>query len=390
MTDFNQVINRKQTNSVKWDRIAETYQEEDLLPLWVADMDFFSPAFVTDAFRKFLDTGVLGYSEPSDSLYQAIIDWQQTQHDFTVAREDILFSVGVVPSIAAAVQAYTEEGDAVLIHDPVYFPFSAVVKENKRKLVRNPLKEENGCFVIDFAAMEQAIQEHQVKLFILCNPHNPGGRVWKAEELKQMGELCEKYGVILISDEIHQDLIFEPNQFTSFQNAYDAAGKFSIILTAATKTFNLAGIKNSMVFIKDPELKQKFVAVQQKNHDNEINTFGLIGTEAAYRGGAEWLAELLAYLAENVRFVTDYFHEHLPKVNVMTPQGTYLLWLDFSAYGLSDKELEDFLVHQAKVVLNTGISFGPKGTGHMRMNLAAPKATIQEGLTRIKTAFDSL
>lgn len=387
MTDFDNVIERRNTNSVKWDSIVSTYKEEDLLPLWVADMDFPSPPFVNDAIRSFLDTGVLGYSLIPDSLYEAIINWQQRHHSFTINKDEILFSSGVVPSIATALQAYTEPGDAVLIQDPVYFPFSNTIKENERKLVRSELKVEEGHFVVDYDDMEAKIKENNVKAFILCNPHNPGGRVWTKEELVKMGELCKKYGVLVISDEIHQDLIFAPNEFITFQNAIDPEGAFSIILTAATKTFNLAGIKNSMIFIKNEELKKKFTAVQQRNHDYEINTFGLIGTEAAYAHGDAWLTDLLAYLQANIDFVIEYFATNLPKVNVMRPEGTYLVWLDFSAYALSDKELEDAFIHEAKVVLNTGISFGPAGSGHMRLNVAAPKATLAEGLERINTVF---
>lgn len=390
MTNFDEIIQRRNTNCVKWDTICQTYQEEDLLPMWVADMDFSSPAFVIEDMKNFLQTSVLGYAVNPDSLYDAIISWQKRRHDFAVKKEEILFSSGVVPSIATAIQAYTQPGEAVMIHDPVYFPFAGSVLENKRKLVRSKLLEVDGRFEMDFSDMEKKFQDEAIKLFILCNPHNPGGRVWSKDELEKLGRLCEKYRVLLISDEIHQDLIFAPNQFTTFQNAYDHEGKFSIVLTAATKTFNLAGIKNSMVFIRDKQLREAFSEKQKENHVQEINTFGLTGTESAYSKGDGWLDELLVYLADNISFAEDFFKAHMPKVKAMHPEGTYLIWLDFSAYGLSDKALEERLVHIGKVVLNTGISFGPQGTGHMRLNAAAPKALIKEGLSRIQNAFDGL
>lgn len=390
MLDFDVNIDRKHTNSEKWDSIEETYHEQNLLPMWVADMDFESPEFVRKDLQEFLATGVLGYVQEPDSLYQAIIDWQARHHQFQIRKEDIIFSSGVVPSIVNAIQAYTKENETVMIHDPVYFPFTGSVRDNRRTLVRSRLKEVNGHFEMDFADMEEKIRRENVKLFVLCNPHNPGGRVWSADELRQLGELCEKYQVLIVSDEIHQDLVFTPNQFTTFQNAYDPEGKFSIILTAATKTFNLAGIKNSMVFIRNPKLREAFISKQRQNHTQEINTFGLLGTESAYNKGDKWLSALLDYCWGNVLFTEKYLKEKLPKISVMQPEGTYLMWLDFSAYGLTDQELEDRLIHKGKVVLNTGISFGPAGAGRMRLNIAAPRNLIEEGLKRISAALEGI
>lgn len=387
MTIFDEQINRKQTNCVKWDSIVQTYHADDLLPLWVADMDFLAPTPVINAFESYSARGLFGYSITPESLYQAIINWQKKRHGYSIEKEEILFSSGVVPSIALAVQSYTDEGDSVLIHDPVYHPFAAVVTENHRNLVRSTLIEENNHFVMNLEEMERLIIAHQVKLFILCNPHNPGGRVWTKEELAAVGNLCKKHGVLVVSDEIHQDLIFKPYTFTNFQLADPTFEEFSLVFTAATKTFNLAGIKNSMVFIKNPKLRARFQETQKRNQQGEINTFGYIGTEAAYNHGGNWLDELLPYLQENVQFVKTYLSEKLPSVHVMCPEGTYLMWLDFSAFGLSDKELETHLIEKAKVVLNSGIIFGSKGAGHMRLNVACPRATLEEGLRRIVQSF---
>lgn len=387
MSQFDQIVDRKKTQSVKWDTLEATYKQESLLPMWVADMDFKAPAAVQSAFQTYLNQGVFGYSIVPDSLYDAIISWQKRRHDFTIKKEDILFSSGVVPSIALNVQSYTQPGDTVLIHDPVYPPFAESVEENNRKLVRSKLFTDDK-FKMNFAEMERLIQEEDVKLFILCNPHNPGGRVWSKDELQQVGNLCKKYNVIVVSDEIHQDIIYQPKTFTTFQNADPSFKDFSIVLTAATKTFNLAGIKNSMVFIKNPELKQTFEKIQKQNHQNDINTFGMIGTQAAYEGGEAWLNELLDYLKENIDITYNFFQKELPDVKVSKPEATYLMWLDFSAYHLTDKQLEEKLINEAKVVLNPGISYGEQGTQHMRINLACPHSTLKEGLQRIAAAFN--
>ncbi|KFN89941.1 Dyp family iron-dependent peroxidase [Tetragenococcus muriaticus 3MR10-3] len=328
MNQFDQIIDRRQTHSVKWDTLEATYHSKGLLPMWVADMDFQAPEAVQTAFQNFLNQGVFGYTITPDSLYDAIISWQKQRHHFDVKKEEILLNSGVVPSIALSVQAYTNPGDAVLIHDPVYPPFAQVVKENHRKVVRSQLYTDDK-FVMNFAEMERLIQEENVKLFILCNPHNPGGRVWSKEELQHIGNLCKKYHVTIVSDEIHQDIVYQPETFTTFQNADPSFKDFSIVLTAATKTFNLAGIKNSMVFIKNSELKQAFEKVQKQNHQNDINTFGIIGTQAAYKGGKEWLDELLEYLKENINYAYNFFQKELPNIKVRKPEATYLMWLDF-------------------------------------------------------------
>lgn len=390
MTNFNKIYPRRDTNSVKWDTIQQNYNEEGLLPLWVADMDFKVNAPVLTALSKTVEQGILGYATEPDSLFEAIQQWQKRIHNYSIQKEAILFNSGVVPSIALAIQAYTDTGDAVLIHDPVYPPFANVVNQNERKLIRTTLIEESGHFVMNYAEIEQLIQSEEIKLFILCNPHNPGGRVWNQTELKKLGALCAKYNVIVISDEIHQDLIFPPNVFTTFANAHSSFKDFSITLTAATKTFNLAGIKNSMVFIENPDLRKKFAAVQQKNQQHEINTFGFVGTEAAYVNGDSWLNELLEYITKNIETVSSFLISELPTVKMMQPEGTYLIWLDFSAFNLTDQQIQQRLIHKGKVVLNPGISFGPAGTQHMRLNVACPNEVLAEGLNRIQKAFQDL
>lgn len=388
MSQFDEIHNRLNTNSVKWDTLSTTYGKEGLLPFWVADMDFKTSPAILQALSTYVEKGIYGYVTVPDSLYDAIIHWQKQQHHYSLNKEDILFSPGVVPSLVTVINALTNENDAILIHDPVYHPFTDVIQNTNRKRIVSDLIEEDHLFKMNFKDMEDKIIQHQVKLMILCNPHNPGGRVWSKEELRQLGELCQKHQVIVLSDEIHQDIVFEPVHFTSFQTIDKYFEDFSIVLTSATKTFNLAGIKNSMLFIKNQQLRDKIQAIQAVNYQAEINTFGLIATQAAYTEGKSWLDELLPYLKNNIDFACDFFAEHLPKVRVMKPQGTYLLWLDFSAYQLSDDALSEKLIQEAGVVLNAGIMFGPKGTQHCRFNIACPKEQLVQGLQQISKVFN--
>ena len=387
MTNFEQPIDRLGSNSVKWDAILKSYNEENLLPLWIADMDFKAPVGVLQAYQKLLEHGILGYADTPDTLYTAISNWEQEHFKLAVRKEEILFFSGVLAGITTAIQAFTKPNDVILIHDPVYPPFANIITTNRRQLVRSQLVEENGHFVMDLADMEEKFKQHQVKVMILCNPHNPGGRVWTKKELYQLGELCQKYQVLVLSDEIHQDLVFPPNKMTSFFNAGEGFSNFSLQFTSMTKTFNLAGIKNSVVFVKNEKLRSQLIRKQEENFQQEINTFGLVGMEAAYETGEEWLAELLPYIQSNITYTMNFFQEQLPKVKIMKPEGTYLLWLDFSEYDLSDKELEERFVHKGKVVLNTGVSYGPSGKQHMRLNVACPRVVLEEGLNRIVRAL---
>lgn len=387
MTNFEQPIDRLGSNSVKWDAILKSYNEENLLPLWIADMDFKAPAGVLQVYQKLLEHGILGYADTPDTLYTAISNWEQEHFKLAVRKEEILFFSGVLAGITTAIQAFTKPNDVILIHDPVYPPFANIITTNRRQLVRSQLVEENGHFVMDLADMEEKFKQHQVKVMILCNPHNPGGRVWTKKELYQLGELCQKYQVLVLSDEIHQDLVFPPNKMTSFFNAGEGFSNFSLQFTSMTKTFNLAGIKNSVVFVKNEKLRSQLIRKQEENFQQEINTFGLVGMEAAYETGEEWLAELLPYIQSNITYTMNFFREQLPKVKIMEPEGTYLLWLDFSEYDLSDKELEERFVHKGKVVLNTGVSYGPSGKQHMRLNVACPRVVLEEGLNRIVRAL---
>jgi cysteine-S-conjugate beta-lyase len=390
MMNFNEPINRLHTDNVKWDTMEQTYGEKDLLPMWIADMDFMTCPAIIEGIKREVAHGVFGYKNPSARLRETIADWQESMHSYRPDVDSIVFSPAVVPSICTAIQAYTNEGDAVLTHDPVYTPFAQSIENNRRKLVRSALVSANHHYRINFEDVERKMMENDIKLYIFCNPHNPCGRVWKAEELQKVGELCQKYGVLLVSDEIHQDIVFAPNKFTSMLNTGKDFSAFTVVFTAPTKTFNLAGTKVSYAFIENAALRARFVEVQTRNCGAELNSFGLTAAEVALKEGKSWLDELLTYFEQNFDIVEGYVATHLPKVNFNRPEGTYLAWLDFSAYDLTDKEIMNILVHEGKVVLNAGIDYGENGAKFFRMNIATPKANVIEGLNRIEKALATI
>ncbi|WP_293882677.1 MalY/PatB family protein [Streptococcus sp. A12] len=380
---FLTVPNRLGHHTSKW---KESEQDPELLPAWIADMDFESLPAVRQAIRDYADQLVYGYTYPSEELYQAVQNWEKSEHGYVFEKEAIVFMEGVVPSISTAIQAFTKEGEAVLINTPVYPPFARSVRLNQRKLVTNSLVEVDGLFQIDFEQLEKDFEEHQVKLYILCNPHNPGGRVWEREVLEKIGRLCQKYGVLLVSDEIHQDLVLFGHQHVSFNTVDPSFKDFTLVLSSATKTFNIAGTKNSYAIIENDALRKSFQARQLRNNQHEISALGFIATEVAYQNGKAWLEDLKEVLEENIEYTVEVLREQTD-IGVMKPQGTYLLWLDFSAYGLSEEELHARLHDQAKVILNKGTDFGVEGKQHARLNVAAPKTLVQEIVDRIVTNF---
>ncbi|MFA9413502.1 MalY/PatB family protein [Streptococcus sp. E29BA] len=384
--NFTSLPDRLATNAIKWQK---TREDKDLLPLWIADMDFQVFPEMTAALTQFAKRSVFGYDAPADSLFEAIIDWEQNQHGVEVAREDIVLIEGAVPAISTVVQAFTEEGDAVLINTPVYPPFARSVKLNKRTLVTNSLVVEDGRFAIDFDQLERDIVDNSVKLYIFCNPHNPGGRVWDMAELKRLGEICRQHGVIMVSDEIHQDLTLWGKRHQSFYTVDRSFAEFAIILASATKTFNIAGTKNSFVLIKNPDLRKAFTDRQLANNQHEISNLGFVATEVALREGLPWLTELKVVLEDNISDLLGYFAKELPDLRVMRPEATYLLWLDFSAYGLKHSEVARRLEEEANVQLNDGLTFGREGKCCFRLNAAAPKALIMEAAARIAGAFNN-
>lgn len=381
--DFTTRPNRLGQDSVKWHK---SENDPDLLQMWVADMDFLPLPHVKEALTAYAQHHVYGYSMVGDSLYQSIIDWEKNQHGYAIKKENIILIEGVVPAISVAIQALTQKGDAVLINTPVYPPFARTVRLNQRHLIRNSLQEKDGLFIIDFEQLERDIVDNDFKVYVLCNPHNPGGRVWTKDELLKIGQLCKKHKVIVISDEIHQDLVLFGHQHHSFNTVSPDFRDFSIILSSATKTFNIAGTKNSFVLIENPAIRKAFTKQQLANNQHEISTVGLISTEVALRQGEAWLKELKSVLEENINYTVDFLTKN-SKIRVMKPQGTYLVWLDFSAYDLTNEQIQEKLIKEAKIVLNDGLTFGSEGRYHARFNTATPLATVKEACQRIVTVF---
>ena len=380
--DFTTLPNRFGQHTYKW-KEAET--DREVLPAWIADMDFVVLPEIQQAVHDYAEQLVYGYTYASDELVEAVQNWERSQHGYDFKKDALVFIEGVVPAISVAIQAFTKEGEAVLINTPVYPPFARTVKLNNRKLITNSLVEKEGIFEIDFDQLEKDFVEENVKLYVLCNPHNPGGRVWEKEVLEKIGQLCQKYGVLLVSDEIHQDLALFGHKHHSFNTVNPDFKDFSIILSSATKTFNIAGTKNSYTIIESPKLRVAFQKRQLANNQHEISGLGYLATEAAYRYGKDWLEELKEVLENHINYVVDVFEKET-KIKVMKPQGTYLIWLDFSAYNISDEELRKLLRDEAKVILNRGLDFGEEGTLHARLNVAMPKTLLEQVCQRIVKA----
>ena len=381
--DFTTQPNRLDQNTMKW---HEAESNPELLELWVADMDFLPVPEIRDAVINYAETHIFGYPYPSEELYQSIINWEKNQHGYVVDKESIVLIEGVVPAISTAIQAFTKEGDAVLINTPVYPPFARSVRLNNRRLIENSLVKVNGHFEIDFEQLERDIVENDVKLYVFCSPHNPGGRVWTKEELTKVADLCQKHGVLLVSDEIHQDLALYGNKHISLNTISDAYKDFTLVLSSATKTFNIAGTKNSFTIIENEDLRKAFKQKQLANNQHEIPTIGLITTQAALTYGQPWLEELKTVFETNIDLLTKELSEKT-NIKVMKPEGTYLVWLDFSAYDQDHNELGRLLKEEAKVVLNDGITFGSEGEKHFRFNVATPTTVVAEGVKRLVSVF---
>lgn len=387
--NFDKVIDRFHTASVKWDEQEKLFGQKDLLPLWVADMDFQLPAPVLEAMRARVDHGIFGYTERPESYYEAVIGWMQRRHGWQIQKEWICYCPGVVPALSYLVQSFTKPGEKVMIQPPVYPPFSGVVTANGREVVENPLKYEDGRLTMDFDDMRSKM-DPDVKLFILCNPHNPGGRVWTREELTELGNICMENNVMVISDEIHGDLVLKGHTHIPFASISDEFAQHSIVCTAPSKTFNMAGLQTSNIIIANEEWRNAFQHTLNILSLRLTNTFGVVATESAYRYGDEWLDQLLEYLQGNLAFLTSFIESRIPKIKVVQPEATYLVWLDCRELGLDEKSLQRFLLTQAKVAVNQGYTFGQGGEQFIRLNIACPRSILEEGLKRIEQAVNSL
>lgn len=381
--NFDEIIDRRDTGSLKW------HYTDDTIPLWVADMDFKAAQPILDAVEQVTQHGILGYTKPTEALYQSIIDWHSSRYSLWLDQQNILFSPGVVPSLALMMNVFTKVGEAVLVNDPIYTPFMSKVQDNGRKLVTSALKEVEGKYRLDLADIETKIIEHDIKLYLLCNPHNPGGRVWTKDELEAILTICKKHHVVIVSDEIHQDLTLTGHRFTPFLTLVEGYEHKVVSLTSMTKTFNIAGIKGSMIFTKDAALTQKISQQQQLNDEYELNLFAYTAMRSAYEQGGEWLAQALDYIEANIETTINFLEQHLPKIKIMRPEASYLIWLDCSAYAQDDQQLYDKL-RDAKVELSAGYKYGDEGHLKMRLNVACPKVVLNEGLQRIQLAFNNM
>lgn len=383
--NFDEVIDRNDTNCIKYDGRAVFFGKADVLPLWVADMDFRTPDFIVEAIKERAEKDIYGYTFRGESYNQSIVNWLKRRHNWEIRPEWISFSPGVVAGLTLAIEAFSKPGEGVIIQPPVYFPFFDSVNGTGRELIENPLRLENGRYYFDFEDLKKKITP-TTRLLLLSNPHNPGGMAWNEKELSELARICIENKVLIISDEIHSDLIFEGSRHTPLAGISDEIAQNCVVCMAPSKTFNTAGLTTSFLVIPNKRHLVAYERVMRVPHLHMGNIFGSIALEAAYTHGDEWLAQLLKYLQANYTFLEQYFKENIPKVKVMKPEATYLIWLDFSAFGLSDVNLNNKLIN-AGVGLNRGVQFGKQGRGYMRINIGCPRSVLQEALFRIQKAF---
>ncbi|MDO4781638.1 MAG: PatB family C-S lyase [Capnocytophaga felis] len=384
--NFDQINDRSKSDALKLEALEPRWGRNDLLPMWIADMDFKTPPFIINALKKRMECEIFGYTAKPKAWYDSIVNWQKRRFGWEITPEMISFSPGVVPALAMAVQAFTNKGDKVLIQQPVYQPFSLVVENNDRVLVNSPLELIDGKYQINFDKLEKDIKG--CKLFLFCHPHNPGGRVWTREELKKVAHICHKNNVVIVSDEIHADLTLPPQKHIPFASVSEEARMNTIMFGSPSKAFNLAGFSTSYAVIENPELRKKFQGYVDGNMLGDGNVFAFQTVIAAYTEGEEWLKQLLTYIQENIDFLVDYVHKHIPRVKTIVPEASYLVFLDFRDLNLCHKSIVDLCTEKAFLALNDGAMYGKEGEGFMRINLACPRSIIEKALTQLKKAVD--
>ena len=387
--NFDEIIPREGTNCIKYDGRQRFFGHSDLLPLWVADMDFRTPDFIVGAVKKRAEHEIYGYTFRGDSYYQAIIDWMKRRHNWEIKKEWISFSPGVVAGLTYAIETFSKSGDGVIVQPPVYFPFFDCIKGTKRKMIENPLKTVNGRYTFDIEDLKSKI-DRNTKLLLLCNPQNPGGMVWTKDELNQLAAICLENKILIISDEIHSDLVFNGNRHIPLATLSDETAKNCVVLMAPSKTFNVAGFSSSLVIIPD---KTKFTRYERTigvPHLHMGNIFGTVAMEAAYTHGDEWLDQLLKYIWNNYLLLENFIQQNLPRVKIMKPEATYLIWLDFREYGMKDADLMKFTIEKAGVGLNNGGKFGTGGDGWLRINIGCPRSILEKALEKMAQAFARL
>lgn len=384
--DFDTVPNRRGTNCFKYDFAREMGMPEDVLPLWVADMDFQTAPAVLERLHTLAEHGIFGYTGVKDAYFSAVHNWYAQRFGWETQRSWLVTTPGVVFAIAIAIRAFTQKGDAILIQQPVYYPFANKVTENDRQLVVNPLVLKNGRYEMDFADMERKIVDYHVKMLLLCSPHNPVGRVWTKEELLRVGEICQKHGVLVVSDEIHADFTYAGHTHRVFASVKSEFADFTITCTAPSKTFNLAGLQNSNIFIPNRQLQHAYKKELSACGCGGTNCMGMAACQAAYEAGADWLEQLKQYLAGNLAYIRQFLREKLPDIALIEPEGTYLVWLDLRKLGLTEQQQRQLIVQDAKLWLDTGTLFGQGGEGFERINIACPRTTIEQAMQRLERA----
>ncbi|MBN1985114.1 MAG: PatB family C-S lyase [Prolixibacteraceae bacterium] len=385
--NFDEIVPREGTDCIKYDAREWMFKTNDVLPLWVADMDFRTPDFIVNAIKKRAEHEIYGYTFKPDSYFNSVIGWMKRRHNWDIQKEWISFSPGVVAGLTLGIETFSKPGDEVIVQPPVYFPFFDCVKGTKRKLIENPLKIENGRYTFDFDDLKTKITP-KTKILMLCNPQNPGGMVWTKEELEELSTICLQNKIMVISDEIHSDLIFREHKHIPFATISEEAANNCVVFMAPSKTFNVAGLSSSLAIIPNKANFARYERALGVGHLGMGNIFGSVALEAAYSHGDEWLEQMLAYLWENYRLLEKYFKKNLPKVKVMKPEATYLIWLDFTEYGMNDEELSKFIADKAKVGLNNGGRFGTGGNGRMRINIGCPRSILLKALEQIGKAFN--
>ena len=388
--NFEQGVDRKGTRCLKYDFAVQRGRSADIHPLWVADMDFKTSSYIQDALLRQAEHGVYGYTETDETYFDAVRSWMERRHGWKIEPEWLLKTPGVVFALAMAVKAYTEPGDYVLIQEPVYYPFREVIESNDREVANNVLyQDENGSYKIDFEDFERQIVEKRIRLFLLCSPHNPVSRVWTREELEKLGDICKKHGVIVVSDEIHADFVFE-GKHQVFADLKPEYKDFTVICTSPGKTFNIAGLQASNILIPNEALREAFAKQITAAGYSQISAPGIEAVIAAYAQGEEWYQEMKKYVGANITFLHEWMEEHIPQIKVTKTEGTYLVWMDFRGLGIAEENLKDFVENRAGLWLDGGKMFGESGSGFQRINVACPRKTLEKALTQLETAVKNL